>query len=219
MRYLILAMALFAFNAEAAPEQSTAPKPIQAPTLVAKNPGFALAQKGDWIQGNPDSKVTVTEYASLSCPHCAVFNQTVFPQIEKKYIATNKIKFIYRDYPLNAPALRAGMVAHCTLEDKRVDMINKLYKTQEKWAFSKDFEINLQAVALEQGMTKKAFKNCLADKKIEEMVVKSRMDGTQELAVAGTPTVFINSERYNGVPDAAGLSAAIDKALAAQAKP
>ena len=216
MRYLILALALFAFNAEAAPEQSTmAPQAPQANAIIAKNPAYAMAQKGDWIQGNPDAKVTVTEYASLSCPHCAVFNQTVFPEIQKKYIATNKIKFIYRDYPLNAPALRAGMVVHCTPENKRLEMLSKLYKTQEKWSFSKDFEINLQAVALEQGMTKKAFKKCLVDKKIEEAVVKSRMDGTQELSVAGTPTVFVNGERYNGVPDAVGLAAMIDKFLAA----
>lgn len=218
MRYLLLAMFLFAFNAEAAPGQPAPVKAPQADALKPKNPAFALAQKGDWIQGNPNAKVTVTEYASLSCPHCAVFQKDVFPEILKNYISTNKIQFIYRDFPLNAPALRAGMVVHCMPEEKREDLITALYKTQEKWAFTKDFEINLQAVALEQGMTKKAFKKCLADKKIEETVVKSRMDGTQQLAVGGTPTVFINAERYTGAPDAKAVAAAIDKALAA-AKP
>ena len=215
MRYLVLAMLLLAFNAEAAPGQSA---PVQAPQpapLVAKNPAFALAQKGDWIQGNPKAKVTVTEYASLSCPHCAVFNQTVFPEILKKYIATNKIQFIYRDFPLNAPALRAGMVVHCTPESKRGSLINKLYQTQQKWAFNKDFEINIQAVALEQGISKKEFKKCMADKNVEQAVVKARMDGTQELSVGGTPTLFINGERYQDVPEVAPLTAAIEKHLAA----
>ena len=212
MRYLLLAMFLFATQASFAQEPPKAP---HIDSLKPKNPAFALAQKGDWIQGNPDAKVTVTEYASLSCPHCAVFNKTVFPEIQKKYISTNKIQFIYRDFPLNAPALRAGMVVHCMPENKRLDLVNKLYEKQEKWAYTKDFEINLQAIALEQGMTKKAFKKCLADKKIEETVVKSRMDGTQQLAVGGTPTVFVNGEHYQGVPDAKGLAALIDKYLAA----
>ena len=224
MRYLMLALCLFAFNAEASEPQQSAPQvasPKQSVTPIVpkiKNPAFAYAQKTDWVQGNPAAKVTVTEYASLSCPHCAVFNEKVFPEIAKKYMATNKIQFIYRDFPLNAPALKAGIVARCVPEEKREAFIATLYKNQAKWAFSKDFEINLQTLAIDNGMSKKTFKKCLSDKKLEEAVVKSRMDGTTELSVGGTPSIYINGERYDNAPDVSGISAAIEKHLTATSK-
>ena len=206
----MLALFLLASNAWAAP---VAPSATVDP-LKVKNPAFASAREGDWVQGNANAPVTVTEYASLSCSHCAVFHQTAFPELQKKYIATNKIKFIYRDFPLNAPALRAAMLLRCTPEAKRFGLLKKIYDTQEKWAFNKDYEINLKTLVIDNGMSKKEFKKCLADKKIEEAVVKSRMDGTQELGVGGTPALYINGDRYQGAPDAAGLSAAIDQYLA-----
>lgn len=214
MRILALIVTFFALAANAQTGHEGHNHPVD--TGKVPNPAFALAQKGEQIIGNPQAKVTVTEYASLSCGHCADFFVKVLPEITKKYIDTGKIQFIYRDFPLNAPALKGAMAVRCIAPEKRKDLLNALYQNQAKWAFNKDFETHLQTIAIEKGMKKKDFKKCMADKKLEEAVVKSRMDGVKELNVTGTPTLYVNGEKFIGAPDVAGLSAMIDKYLAAQ---
>lgn len=232
MRYFLVVIFLFSFGALAqqpavpqktAPAQqstaATSPKAAPAPVVPKiKNPAFAYAQPEEWVQGNPQSIVTVTEYASLSCPHCAHFNETVMPEITKKFIATKRIAFIYRDFPLNAPALKGAVVANCMPEDKRADFIATLYKNQTKWAFTKDYEMALQTLAIDAGLSKKALEKCTTDKKMEEAAVKSRLDGVKELGVGGTPSLYINGDRYENAPDPATVSATIEKYLAGQIK-
>lgn len=214
MRILAFILTFFALTANAQTGHEGHNHPVD--TGKVPNPAFASAQKGEWVIGNTQAKVTVTEYASLSCGHCADFYIKVLPEITKKYIDTNKIQFIYRDFPLNAPALKGSMAVRCIAPEKRKDLLNALYQNQAKWAFNKDFETHLQTIAIEKGMKKKEFKKCMADKKLEEAVVKSRMDGVKELNVTGTPTLYVNGEKFIGAPDVAGLSAMIDKYLAAQ---
>lgn len=214
MRFLAIIFTFFALTAHAQTGHEGHNHPVN--TGKVPNPAFASIQKDDWVIGNPKATVTLTEYASLSCGHCADFYMKVLPEITKKYIDTGKIQFVYRDFPLNAPALKGAMAVRCTAPEKRKELLNALYANQKKWAFNKDFETDLQTLAIQNGLKKKEFKKCMADKKLEEAVVKSRMDGVKELNVTGTPTLYVNGEKYIGAPDAAGLSAMIDKYLAAQ---
>lgn len=177
------------------------------------NPDFAKVQDGDIVFGDRNAKVVVTEYASLSCSHCADFYMKVFPELEKKYIDTGKIAFVYRDFPLNAPALKGAMLVRCVPEGKVKPTLGTLFRTQNKWAYNKEFELNLQQIALLMGVDKPSFEKCMADKALEDRMLKSRVDGNKELGVTGTPSLFVNGERVIR-PDVEGLTQAIDAALA-----
>lgn len=184
--------------------------------MPVPNPAFAAPHKGDWVLGNPQAKVVITEYASLSCGHCAAFHLQAYPELAKRYIDTGKVRFIYREFPLNAPALRAGQLLRCTEEAKKKTMLQTLYQEQKNWAFDKDYETHLQTIALAQGFSKRNFKRCMGDKKLEEALVQSRMEGAKQLGVSGTPSFFINGERFNDMVTVEALSAAIEKQLAIQ---
>ena len=214
-KIFMLSLCLSLFGTAVAEE---APKAPPAP-LKIENPKFALQQKGEAFFGKADAKVTVVEYASYSCPHCADFHMTVFPALEKKYIDTGKIKFIFRDFPLNAPALKAAMVVHCMPAEDKQKTRGLLFRTQNKWAFDKDFLLHLQQLAILQGMDKATYNQCIANKTVEDEVLKSRLEGNKQLGVSGTPTVFVNGERLEARANMEeAISAMIDKALAAPAK-
>lgn len=208
MRYLVFAITLM-FTALAAQANPLAPAAPAVP-----NPAFAQPQKGEWVLGKPGAKVVVTEYASLSCSHCADFHKRVFPVIAQKYIDTGKVRFVFRDFPLNAPALRGGQLLRCAPEAKRQALLSTLFERQKQWAFDPKFETHLQTIGIEQGMSKRSVRLCLADKDLENKVAQSRLDGAQQLGVNGTPALYVNGERFSGFPEAEGLSALIEKHLA-----
>lgn len=184
------------------------------PPAQPANPKFAFAQPGDIVFGDKNAKVTVTEYASLSCSHCADFHLKIFPEIEKKYIETGKIQFVFRDFPLNAPALKGAALVRCTAEDKKKTALGTLFRTQNKWAYDKDFLLNLQQMAIMLGVDKPGFEKCMADKALEDAILKSRMDGNKELAVSGTPSLFVNGERLTKATTLENLSELIEAHLA-----
>lgn len=189
------------------------PAPMPDPTKPPANPEFAKEQKDDIVFGNSDAKVTITEYASLSCSHCADFSLNAYPEIEKNYIDTGKAKLVFRHFPLNAPALRAAQLVDCAPKDQKKKLINTLFRTQNKWAFDKDYQLHLQQMAILFGMDKDSFEKCMADKKGEEAVLKERQDGNKELNVNATPSIYINGERFLKAHDAATVSKAIDTVL------
>jgi protein-disulfide isomerase len=167
----------------------------------------------DRILGNKDAPVTIVEYASLTCPHCMHFATDVLPALQKKWIDTGKVKLVMRDYPLDGLALKAAQVARCAPPDKFYAFIDTLFQTQEKWATAKDPQAELQRLALMGGMNKKQFDDCLADKKVENEVVGSRLVATQKLNVNATPTFFINGTKFDGEPSVEAFDAVLDKAV------
>lgn len=183
------------------------------PTAQPINPDFAKEQKGDIVIGNSDAKVTITEYASLSCSHCADFSLNTLPEIEKKYIDSGQAKLVFRNFPLNAPALKGAQLVHCIDKAQQKKLINTLFRTQNKWAFDKDYMLHLQQMAILFGMDKPSFEKCMADKAGEEWVLKARQDGAKELNVNATPSIFINGERFLKRPNVENVAAAIDAAL------
>ncbi len=154
----------------------------------------------DRVLGKPGAPITIVEYASLTCPHCAHFEADVLPKLKEKWIDTGKAKLVLRDFPLDEAAEQAAVVARCIPPDRFYPLIETLFATQDKWVVEKDWRAALQRIALIAGLSKKEFDTCLADKKLEDQVAQSRLTASTQLGVDATPTFFVNGKKYEGEP-------------------
>lgn len=191
------------------------PAMAQAPATPPSAAAMAAALKpalNDRVLGKSDAPVTIIEYASLTCPHCAHFDVEVLPKLKEKWIDTGKAKLILRDYPLDQPAMRAAMIARCAPPAKFYAFIDTFFHDQQQWVLAKDRDAALQRLALLGGMSKRDFETCLADKSLEDKVLQSRLTATQQLGVEATPTFFINGVKFDGAPEADAMDAAISRA-------
>lgn len=169
-------------------------------------------QPSDRILGKADAPITIIEYASLTCPHCAHFDVTVLPKLKEKWIDTGKAKLILRDYPLDEPALRAAMVARCAPADRFYPLIDTFFAQQEQWVTSRDYRAGLEKLVKLGGMSEKEFKACISDKKLEDQVAQSRLTASQQLGVDATPTFFINGKKFDGAPTVEAFDQALSGA-------
>jgi protein-disulfide isomerase len=148
----------------------------------------------DHVLGKPDAPVTIIEYGSLTCPHCAEFDRATLPDIEKNWIDTGKAKLVFRVFPLNQLDLRAAMLARCVPGDRYFAFINTLYQSQASWMRASDPEQALAGIARLAGLGEDKVKSCLADKSIEDAVVATAY-AAQKSGVNSTPTFFINGAK------------------------
>ena len=178
------------------------PAAAQAPTPADKaNAESALAVSAqDRVLGKPDAPITIIEYASLSCSHCAHFAGEVLPKLKGKWIDSGKAKLILRDFPLDEPALLAQMAARCAPPERYYPLVETLFETQDKWAVAKDWRAALERIARLGGIGKKEFDSCLGNKAIEDQVAQSRLTAATQLGVNSTPTFFVNGKKYDGAP-------------------
>ncbi len=185
---------------------------------AAANPHVLAPRPTDIIYGDVNALVTIVEYMSMSCSHCAHFHQSTLPDLEKEFITTGKAKLIVRHFPLNEPAMRGSMVVECAgkngLDPK--SFIKVLLEMQNKWAFSEDYLKNLKQIALVGGIDSAAFDSCLADKPLEATILTSRKEGEEALKIDSTPFFFINGVKYEGDRTIEGFRAAIAAAQKAQ---
>jgi protein-disulfide isomerase len=151
----------------------------------------------DIPMGSPNAPVTIIEYASMTCPHCAAFANTTFPKLKEKYIDTGKVKYIMREYPLDGLAAAAFMLARCGGPDKYYPLIETLFAQQQKWAVREPIP-PLLAIAKQAGFTQQSFEKCINDKEQLAKVQQMRDRGSQKFKVDSTPTFFINGERHPG---------------------
>ena len=197
-------------------------KNTRDPKIMAIDRHVLEISKNDIVYGDPSAPVTMIEYSSLSCPHCAAFNNDAFDRLNEEYIKTKKMKFIHRDFPLNNPALAASLFAICQAEDSAKDqksekyynLIKALFKTQESWAFDPKYIEKLTSIARLDGMTPERFKECIDDKKIQQRVLTARMAAAKGLNIKSTPTFFINGEVMEGYADYLSIQTLIDAKLA-----
>jgi protein-disulfide isomerase len=180
------------------------PVPAQAaapphPLLADAHTVLALTND-DRILGNPDAPITIVEYASLTCPHCAHFTNEVLPQLKKKWIDTGKAKLVLRDYPLDEPALRAAMIARCAPPDRFYAYTDMFFGAQEKWVTARDYRDALARLVKLGGMSREEFDNCLKNTALENKIVEGRLVASKELDVNSTPTFFINGTKFTGAP-------------------
>jgi protein-disulfide isomerase len=170
----------------------------------------------DRFLGNAKAPVTVIEYASLTCPHCAAFENETFPGFQAKYVDTGKVHYIFRDFPLDQLAARGSMMARCADPDQYFGFITVLYKQQDNWAAAQDPMAALARIGLLGGMSKAQFDACMADKELLDGILKIRQDAQVNLKVNSTPTFFINGVKYEGDMSLDDLSKILDPLLGAQ---
>ena len=173
----------------------------------------------DIIIGKKDAPVTIIEYSSLSCPHCAHFHKEILPAVQKEWIDTGKAKLVLRPFPLNKPALDGAKLVACVEPARAATFEGVLFKMQDQWAYSlKDDVESLKGIAAVGGVPAEQFDSCMADKASEKKILEAVNDAKNLLEVASTPTFFINGEKLEGAQPAEAFSKAITKAMAGKAK-
>ncbi len=165
---------------------------------------------GEMALGPENAKVTMIEYASASCPHCREFYETVFVQFRKDYIDTGKVRFIFREYPHNDPALAAFMVARCAPKEKFFSLVDVYFTTQDKWLA--DPLTGLKNIALQAGLSEDQFNACLKNEAVAKAVMEVRQRG-EKIGVNSIPTIYINGELYAGERTMDAIKAKIDPLL------
>lgn len=166
----------------------------------------------DRFEGEGDAPVTIVEYASLTCTHCAHFYNDVLPEIRKKYIKTGKVKLIFREYSFDPRATAGFMLARCVSEDRYFPFIGVLFQKQHEWVWEKDALTPLKTISLMAGFTDESFTSCLKNQNILDEVNASFERG-KELGVTATPTFFINGNKYEGAMSVEDFSSVIDSFL------
>ena len=152
---------------------------------------------GDEIQGQADAPVTIVEYASMTCPHCSHFHETTYPEMKKKYIDTGKVRFIFREFPLDPLAAAAAMLARCAGKDKFFPLIDAFFAQQKDWVVQKPLQ-PMFAIAKQAGFTQQSFDECLANQQLLTNLEQQRTHATQKFNVNSTPTFFINGKTVRG---------------------
>jgi protein-disulfide isomerase len=156
-----------------------------------------LGPLGEQALGPADAPVTLIEYASMTCSHCANFAVKVYPTLKSKYIDTGKVRYILREFPLDPLAAAGFMLARCA-GDKYYDVIEALFETQQKWAFVREPLPQLLAVAKQLGFTEQSFDECLANQKVLDGIDWVRQRGAEKFGVNSTPTFFVNGNIHRG---------------------
>jgi protein-disulfide isomerase len=228
---VIPAVAMLAACSDSGEEAKAADVKPAAPAVPASTPATPAAAKAPESTGNvdmaellkpgalpdkqlgkDDAKVTIVEYASMTCPHCAHFAATTFPELKTKYIDTGKARYILREFPFDPSAEAGFMLARCA-KDNYFPMVDVLFKQQSNWvgvANTKDALLQISKLA---GFTQESFEACLTDQKLLDDVRSVQKRGADEFKVDSTPTFFINGKTYKGAMSIEEVSAIIDPLL------
>lgn len=164
---------------------------------------------GDVVLGSADAKVTIYEYASLTCSHCAAFHAEIWPKLKQKYIETGKVRFILREFPLDPLAVAGFMLARCNGNDRFYPITDLLFSTQKTWAFADKPAEALQTLMRQAGFTQESFEACLKNQAIYDAVLAVRARAGKDFQIDATPTFFINGQMYRGAMTIEELDKAI----------
>jgi protein-disulfide isomerase len=170
----------------------------QAGSVVPVDQLMAENALPDVPLGKDDAPITIVEYASMTCSHCAAFYATTFPDLKSKYIDTGKVRFILREFPLDPLATAGFMLARCAGPDKRNAMVDLLFAQQKNWAFTEKPIEALANLVKQTGMTQEAFEACLKDQALYEKVNEVRNRAAEKFGINATPTFFINGRKQTG---------------------
>jgi protein-disulfide isomerase len=196
--------------------------PLIAPALaqdavdtaaMAKKLMEAVPPHGERSIGDPKAPVTMIEYGSASCPHCAEFHTQIWPGLKKDYVDTGKVRFILREFPTDQSALGAFMLARCLPEEKYYDAIDMMFLKQEIWRANP--KVELFKIVGELGLTEEKAEACIKQPDLAKNIVAVRDSAVKDFGVKGTPSFFVNGKFIDGHEDPAAARAVIDAALAA----
>ncbi len=193
---------------------------IAGAALVTGLAGFAPAQAGEappavykeFVTGDPKAKVIVIEYASLTCPHCAHFATEEYPKLKKEYIDTGKIKFVFRDFPLDGLGMGAALLARCVPNDRGKVMIEMMYQNQLEWVRAEKPLDVLRGYAQLAGLNQAGVEACLKNEGILKEIQSVQEKAVSLYKVQATPTFFVGDDQVAG-NDYESLKKAIDKQL------
>lgn len=165
------------------------------------------------ILGSPEAPITIIDYSSLTCPHCAKFHTETLPKIKEAYLDTGKAKLIYRDFPFDGAALRAGMLARCIAPDRYFGLLDVLFRTQHQWAHTKDPTKALAKYGKLAGMSDAEMEACFANTALADKISQNRIDGAKQYNIESTPTFIFNegAARLSGARPFEDFAAAIEK--------
>jgi protein-disulfide isomerase len=152
---------------------------------------------GEQVMGQENAPVTIIEYASMTCSHCATFTLGTFPKLKAKYIDTGKVRFIFREFPFDPVAAGAFMLARCAPKDKYFPIVELLFENMKQWAVEKPLG-PLLGIAKQVGFTEESFKACLANQKVLDGIEWVRNRAASKFRVDSTPTFFINGQKATG---------------------
>jgi protein-disulfide isomerase len=174
-------------------------RPTRPPGKVTPEELMKEGSLPDLAMGKPDAPVTIVEYASMTCSHCANFHNKILPVLKEKYIDTGKVRLVFREFPLDERAALASMLARCAGGDKALPLISMLFAKQDEWATAKnDFLPKLFKFGQQVGFTKQSFDQCRQNEKLIKDVIAVRDRGNQSFGVNQTPTFFINGKKMDG---------------------
>ncbi len=171
--------------------------------------------------GEENAPVTIVEYMSMTCPHCATFHNTTFDEIKTKYVDTGKARFIVREFPFDPRAAAAFMLARCnpakpeeaSTPAQYYPMVSMLMKQQQAWAAAEDGRAALLQMSKLAGFSQESFQACLTNQQLLDDVNATMKRGADEFGVNSTPTFLINGKRYAGAMSVESMSALIDSLL------
>jgi protein-disulfide isomerase len=154
----------------------------------------------DMALGPANAPVTITEYASMTCPHCAAFNETVFPKIKSAYIDTGKVRYVFREFPLDIKAAAGSMLSRCIAKDdsgKYFAVTDMLFKQQSDWVMKNTTE-TLSRIGKQAGLSQQAVEDCLKNQALLDKIAADQKYASEVLKVDSTPTFFVNGEKIKG---------------------
>lgn len=168
----------------------------------------------DRVLGDANAPVTIIEYSSLTCPHCATFHEDALPRIRETWIAEGTAKLVFRHFPLDSLALRAAAVANCIEGERHFSFLDILFKSQRRWTKASDPIQAIGQMARLAGLSKDKFETCVNDQAEMDRILARRQDGAQTYGVQSTPTLIINGQKVEGARSFKYLSRIIENAAA-----
>ena len=204
-RTLLLGTAAFTLASTAQAED--------APGKVDLTDLLAAPEEGEMDMGPANAKVTIVEYGSASCPHCAAFYKDVYLKLKPDYIDTNKVRFIFREFPHNDQGLAAFMVARCAPKEKYFPLLDVFFTTQQTWV--PDAFNQLKNIAQQTGMSAADYDACLKNEKVAKGILDVREKASKKFGVSGIPYIFINGKTVQGETTYENIKTIIDPLLKA----
>jgi protein-disulfide isomerase len=186
---------------------------VIASSAPAQEPSDTAAMLSERVIGNADAPVTIVEYFSLTCPHCAGFHNDTYADLKTKYVDTGKVKFVYRDFPLDGAGLRAALMARCVDERRYPGVIQVLFKTQNNWARAADPVAEIKKIGQLAGLGDDAFQSCLQSETLANGILAKRQEASAA-GVQSTPTFKIEGQIYSGLRSLEEFSEILDPLLA-----
>ena len=168
----------------------------------------------EMVVGDANAPVTLIEYASLGCPHCANFHKNTYPKIKENYIDTGKVKLVYRDFPLGRPALAASMIARCAGPQRYFGMVEIFFSSQKQWSQAQNPLDALKKTARFGGMASQDVDACLASQGVLDHIQSVARKAQDEHQIQATPSFVIDGETISGALPYADMKVYLDKALA-----